>query len=156
MRTLLVLTSLCLVGVLVLAPVAFAQDLDCEDFATQEQAQRALERNQSDPHNLDDDDGADDGIACESLVSGGSSPTATPSATPSASPDVTVQEGPPLTVATPTSDTATPIASGAAPAPAASAAGGTLPATGGDGFALMAAALLVGSGVMTYAILRRK
>ena len=67
----------------------------------------------------------------------------------------TVQEGPPLTVAT-SSDTATPTASGVAPVPAASAAGGALPATGGGGLALMAAALLLGSGVLSYAVLRRR
>ncbi len=46
-------------------------------------------------------------------------------------------------VATP-SGTATPTASGVATSPPASAAGGTLPATGGSGLALMAATLLLG------------
>ena len=57
--------------------------------------------------------------------------------------------------------TASPTASGTAsptamasgsPAPA---VGGALPATGGSGFALLAGALLLGSGVLSYAILRR-
>jgi hypothetical protein len=72
--------------------------------------------------------------------------SATVTASPTASPDVTVQEGPPLT-ALPTA-----TASGS---PAA-AVGGALPATGGSGLALMAAALLLGSGVLSYAVLRRK
>jgi hypothetical protein len=38
------------------------RDLDCADFATQAAAQRELERDPTDPHNLDADD---DGIACE-------------------------------------------------------------------------------------------
>ena len=97
MGRLLLLTSLCLVGVLVFAPAAFAQD---------------------------------------------------ESASPSPSPDeIIVQEGPPLTALTPTT-----TASGS---PAA-AAGGALPATGGNGFALVSAALLLGSGVLSYALLRRR
>ena len=69
--------------------------------------------------------------------------SATASAT--ASPDVTVQAGPPLT-ALPTA-----TASGGATA----AVGGALPSTGGSGLALVAGALLLGSGVLSYAILRR-
>jgi hypothetical protein len=50
---------------------AFAQDedprtgLDCEDFDSQADAQAELRRDPSDPNVLDEDDGADDGIACE-------------------------------------------------------------------------------------------
>ncbi len=47
---------------------AGAQDLDCDDFATQEEAQANLNANPSDPNNLDRDN---DGIACENLPSGG-------------------------------------------------------------------------------------
>lgn len=39
-------------------------DLDCADFATQEEAQRVLEQDPSDPNYLD---GEGDGVACESL-----------------------------------------------------------------------------------------
>ena len=39
-----------------------AGDLDCEDFATQEEAQAVYDRNPSDPNGLDRDD---DGEACE-------------------------------------------------------------------------------------------
>lgn len=41
-----------------------AQDLNCSDFATQQEAQAALDANPSDPNNLDGDN---DGKACESL-----------------------------------------------------------------------------------------
>jgi hypothetical protein len=37
----------------------------------------------------------------------------------------------------------------------AAAVGGELPGTGGEGYALIAVALLLGSGVLSYAILRR-
>lgn len=56
-------------------PVTAAQepggDLDCEDFATQEQAQATFNQDTSDPNNLDADN---DGLACEdSLPSEGAS-----------------------------------------------------------------------------------
>jgi hypothetical protein len=59
---------------------AFAQtDLyDCESFGSQQSAQAELERDLSDPSNLDPDA---DGIACEEYdygVGGGGSPTANP------------------------------------------------------------------------------
>jgi hypothetical protein len=41
-----------------------AQDLNCTDFDTQQEAQDELDSNPSDPNNLDNDN---DGIACESL-----------------------------------------------------------------------------------------
>lgn len=44
-----------------------AQDLDCSNFATQEEAQAVLDSDPSDPHRLDADG---DGIACESLPHG--------------------------------------------------------------------------------------
>jgi hypothetical protein len=50
---------------------AFAQDedprtgLDCKDYNSQAEAQAALRDDPSDPNVLDEDDGADDGIACE-------------------------------------------------------------------------------------------
>ena len=43
-------------------------DLDCANFATQEEAQTVLERNPSDPNGLDADN---DGIACEELAGNG-------------------------------------------------------------------------------------
>lgn len=51
-----------------LSGVAFAQDnLNCDDFATQEEAQAEYDSDPSDPNNLDADD---DGIACEDLPGG--------------------------------------------------------------------------------------
>ncbi|KUO15588.1 hypothetical protein [Streptomyces dysideae] len=48
--------------------LAHAQaDLDCSDFAFQEDAQAELNRNLNDPHRLDEDRGTDDGITCEVL-----------------------------------------------------------------------------------------
>jgi hypothetical protein len=76
-------------------------------------------------------------------------PSPIPSAT--ASPDVTVISGGPLAA----SATATAIAGGTTMSSVAAAVGGILPPTGGEGFALIAAALLLGSGVLSYAILRR-
>ena len=50
-------------GVLVTSPSAFAQDaLDCEDFASQAEAQAAYRADPSDPA---DNDADGDGIACE-------------------------------------------------------------------------------------------
>jgi hypothetical protein len=50
------------------AGLAHAQsDLDCSDFAFQEDAQAELRRDPSDPNRLDEDRGPDDGIACEFL-----------------------------------------------------------------------------------------
>jgi hypothetical protein len=76
-------------------------------------------------------------------------PSPTPSAT--ASPDVTVFSGGPLTA----SPTATAVAGGTTMSSLAAAVGGELPGTGGEGYALIGAALLLGSGVLSYAILRR-
>jgi hypothetical protein len=72
-----------------------------------------------------------------------------PSPTPAASPDVTVISGGPLT-ASPTA-----VAGGTTMSSVAAAVGGELPGTGGEGLALVAAALLLGSGVLSYAVLRR-
>ena len=60
----------------VYADKAAAQNvLDCSSFATQEEAQAELNRDPSDPNNLDSDN---DGIACEDLPSGGNVTTAGP------------------------------------------------------------------------------
>lgn len=66
-----------------LAGSAGAQtDLDCRDFAFQEDAQAELARDPSDPHRLDEDQGPDDGVACEVLPRRGAvGTTVSPSAT---------------------------------------------------------------------------
>jgi hypothetical protein len=76
-------------------------------------------------------------------------PSSTPSVT--ASPDVTVISGGPLTP----SPSATASPGGTTLSTVAQAAGGTLPPTGGE-LSLIAAALLLGSSVLSYAILRRR
>jgi hypothetical protein len=65
---LLAATVLVFCGVLLTATPSEAQDLDCSDFDSREDAQEELERNPGDPSNLDNDN---DGIACESLPSRG-------------------------------------------------------------------------------------
>ncbi|MFF4035530.1 hypothetical protein ACFYZ2_38320 [Streptomyces sviceus] len=51
-----------------LTGVAHAQgDLDCADFRFQEDAQAEFDLDRSDPDRLDEDQGPDDGIACEAL-----------------------------------------------------------------------------------------
>lgn len=51
------------------APAPTSGDLDCADFATQEEAQAALDADPGDPNYLD---GEGDGVPCESLPSGSS------------------------------------------------------------------------------------
>ncbi|MFB7927506.1 MULTISPECIES: excalibur calcium-binding protein [Streptomyces] len=64
-------------------PAHARQDLDCRDFSFQEDAQAVFDADPSDPNRLDEDQGPDDGIACEVLPRRGViSPTS--SATPSA------------------------------------------------------------------------
>ncbi|OQR61492.1 hypothetical protein B6E66_24185 [Streptomyces maremycinicus] len=50
-----------------LSGVAHAQDLDCRDFTFQEDAQAEFDRDARDPNRLDEDQGPDDGVACEVL-----------------------------------------------------------------------------------------
>ena len=73
MKKLFLLAALSMAAMLVLAPSAMAQEdlYDCSDFDTQEEAQAVFDQDPSDPYGLDEDDGADDGIACETLPSGG-------------------------------------------------------------------------------------
>ncbi|MEU6683883.1 excalibur calcium-binding protein [Streptomyces sp. NPDC046832] len=67
-------------------PAHARQDLDCRDFAFQEDAQAVFDADRSDPHRLDEDQGPDDGIACEALAHRGIiSPTTSPTASPSPS-----------------------------------------------------------------------
>ncbi len=68
MRRILLGGALAMLVMLILAPAAMGQqDLDCADFATQEEAQAVYNQDPSDPHGLDADN---DGIACETLQSG--------------------------------------------------------------------------------------
>jgi hypothetical protein len=75
-------------------PAHARQDLDCRDFAFQEDAQAVFDADPSDPNRLDEDQGPDDGVACEALAHRGiidptTSPTSpSPSASPSVSPSI--------------------------------------------------------------------
>jgi hypothetical protein len=61
-------------------PAQAQQDeYDCSDFEFQEDAQEIFDEDTSDPSGLDEDDGTDDGIACETLPS---RPGGTSSASP--------------------------------------------------------------------------
>ena len=66
-----VLLVLPLLSITALGSPAWAQDdnLNCDDFSSQAEAQRELEKDRSDPNNLD---AADDGQACEDFDYGGS------------------------------------------------------------------------------------
>jgi hypothetical protein len=70
----------------------FGSELDCEDFASQAEAQEVLKDDPSDPNNLDADG---DGKACEDSSFGGSSssPSASASASPSAAPSAAPSGG---------------------------------------------------------------
>ncbi|TQK49879.1 hypothetical protein FBY35_0155 [Streptomyces sp. SLBN-118] len=60
--------ALAVASIAVFSGVAQAQtDLDCRDFTFQEDAQAEFNRDPSDPNRLDEDQGPDDGIACEAL-----------------------------------------------------------------------------------------
>ncbi len=72
-----------LVLALMLAPPASAShigDVDCSDFATQEEAQAHMDAHPGDPDGLDGND--DDGRACETLPTAAPSPTPTPAPLP--------------------------------------------------------------------------
>ena len=82
---------------------AFAQDedpevgLDCEDYDSQADAQAELRRDPSDPYVLDEDDeGAEDGIACETYPYDNPARDETPVTTTTAqpSPEPTTQASP--------------------------------------------------------------
>jgi hypothetical protein len=73
-----------------LAGSAHAQDLDCRDFVYQEDAQAAFNHDPSDPNRLDEDQGPDDGIACEALPRRN---TSAPQALNSAAPAATATRG---------------------------------------------------------------
>lgn len=79
-----------LVILLVLAAPAFAQnDLNCDDFETQAEAQAEYDKDPSDPHGLDGND--NDGKACENLP-GGTSTSGDSSGAESTSDDFTTPE----------------------------------------------------------------
>ena len=136
MRRIMLLAALCAALVLAMAPAVMAQtaDTDClTDYATQEEAQAVYNQDPSDPNGLDDDD---DGIACETLPSGGTSAVAQPQY--QYAPTTTTEA---VDEVTPSTTTTTP-----------------LPDTGGPSLALLAGAFLAGTALFAGAglALRRR
>nr|WP_232542865.1 excalibur calcium-binding protein [Streptomyces sp. QHH-9511] len=88
-RTVVAGIALAFASAVPLSEAAHAQeDLDCRHFRFQEDAQAVFEMDRSDPNRLDEDQGPDDGIACEVLPRRGSN-TATATATPTTPAPVT-------------------------------------------------------------------
>ncbi|MFJ8594130.1 excalibur calcium-binding protein [Streptomyces sp. NPDC093598] len=84
-------------------PAHARQDLNCRDFSFQEDAQSFFDADPSDPHRLDEDQGPDDGIACEALAHRGViSPTTSPHPFPSPFVSPAISPSAPVT-ASPTS-----------------------------------------------------
>src|SRR4028119_1504920 len=98
---------------------AYAQDedptigRDCDDFRSQAEAQAALREDPSDPDVLDEDEGPDDGIACETTAYDDQTTDLTPVAAAvgdggSASPTPTTSSPPPTTTSSPAPTDARP------------------------------------------------
>jgi hypothetical protein len=116
-------------------------DLDCADFATQEEAQAVYNADTSDPNGLDADD---DGIACETLASGGS---------------MMMDDGTMMMEmddGTMMMDDGTMMMDDGTMMMDDSSMGMELPATGGISLMLPAAVLLLGSGLIGLGVMRRK
>jgi hypothetical protein len=80
-RHALTVAVLTVAGTLPLAGAAYAQpDRDCPDFASQAEAQEALDGTVGDPERLDAND---DGVACESYFREAAATSAAPSTAPS-------------------------------------------------------------------------
>jgi hypothetical protein len=105
-------------------PAHARQDLDCRDFAFQEDAQAAFEADRGDPHRLDEDPGPDDGIACEALPRVGSGVISPVRPSASASPSPSVSPSPSASPSVGPSGSASPSGSADASTP-----GTTAPAT---------------------------
>ncbi len=138
LRRLLLLATLSMAVMLVLAPTAMAQtaDTDCADYATQEQAQAVYNADPSDPNGLDADD---DGIACETLASGGSMEDGT----------MMMQYGSMM------EDDSMMMEDDSMMMEDSSMGTTALPTTGGPSLLLPAAVLLFGSGILGFALVRR-
>lgn len=150
MRRLLLLAALSMVATLVFAPAVLAQDVDCPQL-TYAEAQAILAEDPSDPNGLDADN---DGEACDENAGDGS--TATPMEEESASP---MAEESASATATAESDDDGSASASAAPA-VKNQYTSELPETGGGvssaTLSLVAALLLVGGGIMSASIARRR
>lgn len=159
MKRTLLLAALFAALMLTIAPVANAQSgadgsFNCEDFATQEEAQAVYDDDPSDPNGLDGPPGdaftGEPGVACEELPSGGEEASMMNDEGDMAEAPAVgqyVEDDEEVAPATP--------APAPAPAPSASASYSALPDTGGPGMLLPASALLVGAGLLGFAVLRK-
>jgi hypothetical protein len=86
-------TLFAIAAIVPLAEPAYAQDLDCRDFTFQEDAQSVFNADPNDPHRLDEDQGADDGIACEVLPRRGATSSTTAPTRPATPGTVTPTRG---------------------------------------------------------------
>lgn len=150
MRKLSLLSLMSMLLMLMLSPAAVAQDdLNCDDFATQAEAQATLDADPSDPNNLDADD---DGIACEDTFGGGTAIPPGPDRCEGITDPVEFEEcvaqgGPtPGQYGQPEPPVPAPPAEPSGPPAAAS---GTLPDTGGASLVVLGAGtLLVAGGLL--------
>ncbi|MFE6335022.1 excalibur calcium-binding protein [Streptomyces sp. NPDC057806] len=98
-------TLFAIAAIVPLADIAHAQDLDCANFTYREEAQAVYNTDPSDPHDLDEDQGPDDGMACEALPSRGTAALGTLAPATSTPAPVTAT---PTPTAIPTRVTASP------------------------------------------------
>lgn len=155
MKKLLLMGVLCALLVLAFAPAspAFAQDdTNCDDYATQADAQAALDADRSDPNNLDADD---DGQACEDSGlpggaggSAGTSTTTTGGSTTTTSGSTTTGTST-TTTGTTTTGTSTGTTTGASALPDTGGASPMLP------LASLAMALITGASILAAFAMRR-
>ena len=136
MKRSMLLAAMCAALVLALAPSVMAQanEFNCGDFQFQEDAQEVFNQDTSDPNLLDEDDGVDDGIACESLPSRGAAGEPTG-----------YQYAPAPTNRTPTPDSGRQLME----------SGGNLPSTGGPSLLFVTGAALLTLGATVLVIARR-
>ncbi|MFH9012341.1 excalibur calcium-binding protein [Streptomyces sp. NPDC017943] len=109
-------------------PAHAQTDRDCRDFAFQEDAQAVFDADRSDPNRLDEDQGPDDGIACEALPRRGGTgiiDPVTPPATPAPATSRPVTPTPATSrPVTPTPVTSRPVTPTATAAPSQGVRGG--------------------------------
>ncbi|MGC4974736.1 excalibur calcium-binding protein [Streptomyces sp. DT199] len=139
-------------------PAHARQDLDCRDFAFQEDAQAVFDADPSDPNRLDEDQGRDDGVACEALAHRGIiDPTTSPtSSSPSASPSVSPSVGP---SASPSAGTSAPVIATPTGAPSQGVRGGLGGAVAsgpGDWDLAIGLAFAAGAAVAAGCVVRRR
>ncbi|MDQ8704525.1 excalibur calcium-binding protein [Streptomyces sp. LHD-70] len=154
-RTAVPCIALAFASIAPLSEVAHAQvDLDCRDFQFQEDAQAHFDMDPSDPDRLDEDQGPDDGIACEVLPRRGST-AVTPAPV---SPSVTPTPVSPTATPTPVSPSVTPTPVSPTAMPSRGVRGGVGGAAGPSDFDTGAGIFLVTGAAagIVYTVLRRR